>query len=282
MKWGQIKSIFIICFLVLDTFLVTQYLNKMNSEPQALPNQEISTIEDELNRMNVDYENVPSEAESAAYISAGRYQFTEKDVKSLNNQDVVNEGDMIVSTFENPISVPEEATRDDLSMFLDQMVLYGDEYTFWSWNEEHNIMLFFQSYNDQTVYFNKAGMLMVFLNKNHEVEYYAQTRLTNIELGEEKEMSQPIETLRSLIRNNHLYSGDRISNMQLGFHTLVPLDNGIQVFVPTWEITINKEKTYFVNAIDAQSISRDEEEFIEEVKNNVETIRQRDTGSDED
>ncbi|SET15781.1 Two-component signal transduction system YycFG, regulatory protein YycI [Salinibacillus kushneri] len=280
MKWGQIKTIFIICFLVLDYFLLTQYLSKANSEPQALPDEEAASFQDELDARNINYEKIPSEAEKTTFISANQYQFTKKDIASLNDQKVVNDGDIIVSTFEEPISIPEELSEEELNNFLDQNILFGDEYQFWSWNKDQNILLFFQSYNDKTIYFNKAGMLMIFLNDNNEMEYYAQTRLSDIEIGEEREVSQPLETLEVLSNNDQLFTNDEITKMKLGYQTLVPFENG-QVFVPTWEISINDERTYFVNAIEARSISRDEEQFIKEIRDTVETIRQRDTGSDE-
>ncbi|MRG87978.1 two-component system regulatory protein YycI [Salinibacillus xinjiangensis] len=279
MKWGQIKTIFILCFLVLDIFLLTQYMEK-NQEPGEFKDQETSSFDDEMKRKNINLDNIPTEAGPSAFIQANRYKFTEEDIKQLKNQEANTQNDFLVSKFEEPIPIPSGLSEEDINAFLSKNILYGDQYTFWNWNEEKNILLFFQTYNGNTIYYNKGGMLMIFLNEDGEMDSYAQTMLTDIELGEEKEVSQPKATIKVLNNNDNLYTNDEITDMKLGYHTLVPFESGLQVFVPTWKISINDNRTYFVNAIGAQIISRDETTFIEEIIDSVQ-VNESNSGSEE-
>src|SRR5699024_1070849 len=60
-------------------------------------------------------------------------------------------------------------------------------------------------------------------------------------------------------------TGDEITKISIGYHTVVPLANGVQVFVPTWKITVNDEQYYFVNAIEGIVFPGDETEFFKQV-----------------
>src|SRR5699024_3508968 len=75
---------------------------------------------------------------------------------------------------------------------------------------------------------------------------------------------QPIKAIETLYGHNELVSGDKVSAVDIGFHTRVPLANGVQVFVPTWKLTVNEEKNYFVNAIEGFIFSSDEIGFLQE------------------
>src|SRR5699024_3258245 len=62
-----------------------------------------------------------------------------------------------------------------------------------------------------------------------------------------------------------LSSGDNITRVNIGFHTRVPFESGVQVFAPIWKVDVNDEKNYFVNAIEGFIFSTEEQEFLEDV-----------------
>src|SRR5699024_9741688 len=80
-----------------------------------------------------------------------------------------------------------------------------------------------------------------------------------------KTLIKPIKAIETLYKANELRSGDEITRVDIGFHTRVPLANGVQVFVPTWKVQVNNEQDYFVNAIEGFVFSGDENEFIGDV-----------------
>src|SRR5699024_2505173 len=57
---------------------------------------------------------------------------------------------------------------------------------------------------------------------------------------------------------------EQCMSMSLGYHTIAPLPDGVQVFVPTWKVTVNDERNYFVNAIEGFIFWGKDEDFLEE------------------
>ncbi|MBB6454451.1 regulatory protein YycI of two-component signal transduction system YycFG [Salirhabdus euzebyi] len=273
MQWGQIKTIFIICFLILDIYLITQVLAK-ESEPGELFNPETTSIREELEEKNINIENIPESSKKATYISASWHSFTEEELQTIKNQTVMNAGDMIIADFNEPIVLSEDITVEEVTRKVTENILYSDKYVFWGWDEEKNIMLFFQQHNGQPIYYNKGGMLYIQLNEENEMVSYGQTMLEEITLqSEETDVSKPIEAVEVLLENNKIFSGDHISSMELGYHTFFPFDNGVQVFVPTWKVIVNNNQTHFINAMEGQIISKDEDEFITEIQQSIEKVR---------
>ncbi|MYL34460.1 transcriptional regulator [Pontibacillus yanchengensis] len=273
MQWGQIKTLFIICFLILDIFLAQQFMQKQKQSEYGLLDD--STIEEQLEAEDITLGDLPKENVKQAYISAKRHTFSlqeqEEQKEKLENQEYeVFNGDILISTFKEPIPIDLEAPEQDLASKVKNQVLYGDRYTFWSWNEKSRTLLFFQNYKEKPIYFNENAIIIAFLNEDNELISYAQTMLDNIHsTGEAQELIKPIHAVETLYTQNQLYSGDRVNAMNLGYHTLVPLANGVQVFSPTWKINVNEKRNHFVNGVEGQLISTDESQFVNETINKI-------------
>ncbi|KGP73197.1 two-component system regulatory protein YycI [Pontibacillus yanchengensis] len=273
MQWGQIKTLFIVCFLILDIFLAQQFMQKQKQSEYGLLDD--STIEEQLEAEDITLGNLSKESIKQAYISAKRHTFSvqeqEEQESTLENQEYeVFNGDILISSFKEPIPMDLEAPKEELANKVKEQVLYGDRYTFWSWNENSRTLLFFQNYKDSPIYFNENAIIIAFLNEDDEMISYAQTMLDNIHTtGEAQELIKPIHAAETLYTQNELYSGDQVSGMSLGYHTLVPLANGVQVFSPTWKINVNEKRNHFVNAVEGQLISTDESQFVNETINKL-------------
>src|SRR5699024_2681325 len=113
-------------------------------------------------------------------------------------------------------------------------------------------------------------------NDDNEMIFYTQTMLGESEpRAEKKTLIKTIKTIETLYKANELKASDEIMKIDIGFHTRVPLDNDIQVFVPTWKVSINDEKEYFVNAIEGFVFSGDENKFLTDViSTNIGSINQ--------
>ncbi|MEQ6388626.1 two-component system regulatory protein YycI [Bacillaceae bacterium S4-13-58] len=273
MQWGQIKTLFIICFLILDIFLLLQFMEKRNQTELEIIAE--TTFQDQLAADEIMVSNIPAEYEKEAYISSKRYKYTAEDRErmkaELSNQEIsiVNE-DLVLSTFRKPIKLIEDFTPEDLIQIVRDNVLYGNEYEYWDYNQEKKAILFFQQYKGRTINYNQSGLLLLLVNDNGEIVQYSQTLMHEFkEQSEEQELVKPINAIETLYDRSQLSSGDEITSVQLGYYTFVPLSNGVQVFAPTWIITVNQEKRFFVNAVEGIYISTDEGTFVDNSMTNI-------------
>ncbi|QHE54129.1 two-component system regulatory protein YycI [Pontibacillus sp. HMF3514] len=273
MQWGQIKTLFIICFLILDVFLVQQFFEKREqAQIGLLPD---STIEEQLEAEKITLGDLPKESIKETYISARRYVFNDEDQKKLDeleNQsyEFFNDETILLSELEESVPIDVEASDEDITTKVKDQILYGDNYEYWGYNKEANKLLFFQSYKNNPIFFNESGVVIVFLNEDQEMTRYVQTMLDDFnKTGEKQELIKPKQAAITLFSRNELYNGDNVSDMNLGYYTLVPLSNGLQVFAPTWKILVNEERQYYVNAMEGQLISMDESTFVEDTIQNL-------------
>ncbi|GGD02415.1 two-component system regulatory protein YycI [Pontibacillus salipaludis] len=279
MQWGQIKTLFILCFLVLDFFLVYQFINKTEqSQLGVLPD---TSIEEQLEAEDIQLQNVPENPPKKTYISAKRYDFKEEDLETLEENDNQNPevyGNILISEFKEPVDIDLEADESKISSIVKDEILFRDEYQYWGYNERWNVLIFFQLREGDPIYYNQNGVVLAFLNEEKDgISRFTQTHLDEIKnTGEEQDLIKPIQAISTLFDKNKLYSDDTVTKFDIGYYTLVqvPLQNGVQVFSPTWNIHVNEESNYFVNGLEGQYISKDEDEFvnefIQEMKDSVE------------
>lgn len=272
MKWGQIKTIFIVSFLILNIFLLQQLLDKINrTNYETLAQHE--SLEERLAADEITIGELPERGKKETYVSAKRYSFTLNDLESLteqlNNQKIVltNNSEIIIAKFVEPLEMDLEKNFNASIELIKSQVIFGDQYQLWHYYPNDQMILFFQEQNDHTVYFNESGLLAVMLNDEGDAIQYSQTILTDVTpQSEEQTVIDPINAIEVLYNNNNLIQKDQITEMKIGYHTLVPLDGGLQVFAPTWKIEVNGERNYFVNAMEAQLIPHDERDFVKKVK----------------
>ncbi|GGC95089.1 hypothetical protein GCM10007216_27270 [Thalassobacillus devorans] len=269
MQWGQIKTLFILSFLILDLFLLQQFLGKQDENLEQI--EESTPAEEQLALENIDYSEIPEEQEDIAFINGSRAEFSEEDMEALDSIEGIsrpdfNNDNLLYIEFNDPIPLEEDDSSEEIMDKVDDYIIYGDQYAYWGKNEEQNVLLFFQKNNNRTIYFNESGLLM-FLVEDGSITGYYQTRLGNIESENEKtELVQPISAVYQLYDNGDLASGDKITDMVVGYHSKTKTNKedptGIQVFAPTWKITVNSEEIYFVNATEGKVLDIEEDEFI--------------------
>ncbi|WP_407269407.1 two-component system regulatory protein YycI [Radiobacillus sp. PE A8.2] len=262
MQWGQIKTLFILCFLILDIFLIQQFLVSREPDIPYLPE---STVEEIVKTNIKGVEDIPTETTQASYLYASRKQFTEEEkamVSSFTNQEteIVN-NNLIVSLFKEPLAY----NQDNPSDILPNYVLYSDQYVYWGKNDASNTLIYFQKSDDKPIYYNSGGILLIFLNEEGEMVQYVQTMLTKEEDEEDQyDLINAFDAVTYLYRSNSLIEEDEITDYRIGYHTVIPLYDGVQVFAPAWKITVNGQKNYIVNAIEGHSYPKTDNVFISE------------------
>ncbi len=244
-------------------------MNKQEAADLALIKLQDPTFDETLKEENIKISMLPEEQPDEAFISLKQKTFSEKDKKDLAqlpNQTVdVIKDQFIVAAFKKPIPMPQPFTEENITEVVKRNIIYPSEYVFGEWNKELNVLLFYQTKNNRPVYLNQNGILLIYLNNNNEMVSYTQAMLGDtVETGEKKKAIMPITAIEKLYNNNQLYSGDEITKVDLGFHTTVPLPNGVQVFLPSWRIVVNDDNCYFVSAIEADISAGNVVEFLDE------------------
>lgn len=265
MQWGHIKTLFILSFLLLNIYLVSAFIDRQQ-EIGYLDSQELP-IEDQLASEEITYEDVSSIDEmQMAYISVIQRDLTVEDMEELADLEEqtteVFQDNIIISELEESIPLSKEMTAEELESNVLPKVLYGEEYTYWNWDEEVNVVVFFQEKEDSTIYFNENGLLIGFLNEDGELTHYAQTILGESEVqGELVQLNQPVQVIGQLYNANYLNRGDEITDMKIGYYSRITAE-GIQVFAPTWNVEINEEENQFVNAAEGVIYESNPQEFL--------------------
>lgn len=256
MDWNKIKTIFILTFLILDLFLVFQFIDKRNASSQLTWIRE-TKIEEQLQAENISYPDLSEEVVQEPFIRAEKKHFVQADLKKFDDQtiSIVREGP-IVSILDHPYPLYTNNVKNRLSKFIEQHVYQGEQYKLWKWDKRTNKLLLFQTYNGRMIFHNESGLLSIQLDEDHRIIGYEQTYLANIEEvedeGNNQDILQAIRAIESLYRKNYLTYGNEVSKVELGYYKVVPLTEDVQFFAPTWHIQINDETNYFVNAIEGQ------------------------------
>lgn len=269
MQWSQIKTLFILTFLILNIYLLIQFFDKLEEENYGILEYDNSSIEQILEEENISINSLPLGQEKESFISVRKRVFTDDDLENFeehNDQNLFTmDNNFLISLFENPIAIPDTPDLEVIEGFVKKYFVYPEDYELWSWNKDMNVLIFFQEKNDRPIYFNQNALILVFLNNKDEIVFYTQTMLGESDADKDKkDLIKPITAIETLYNSNELRSGDEITKMEIGFHTRVPTDQGIQVFVPAWKVSVNDERNYFVNAIEGWVFSSDEYLFLEE------------------
>ncbi|MCM3740151.1 two-component system regulatory protein YycI [Oceanobacillus luteolus] len=264
MQWGHIKTLFILSFLILNIYLISAFIDRQQ-DVGYLDNQELP-IEDQLASENITYENIDENVSQLPYISVIQHELSEDELEELENVEgqttEVFNNNLVVSELETAVQISPDMTPEALEAAVQPLVLYGEDYSFWEWNEELNVLVFFQEKEGRTIYYNENGLLLVFLNKDNEMTHYAQTILGESEVqGDLVQLNQPPQVIGQLFNANYFNRGDEVTDAKVGYYSRIAAD-GVQVFAPTWKIEVNEERNHFVNAIEGIIYDNDPEEML--------------------
>lgn len=270
MQWSQIKTLFILCFLVLNLYLLYQIYEQQQKHDFVNESTE-STFEEQLEQDQIKIPdsvlNTKERRESFINVEQKIFDVDElTKFEPLPNQRIsIVDQTLIVSVIDETIRIPEKANAENIMNIINNLAPYMNEYEFWSWNKDLNVIILFQQKDGQTIYYNKNGLLLLFLNDNNEVVFYSQSMLSEEEATQEKQkLISPLRAIETIYNSGQLFFKDEITEVEVGFHTRIPSSTGVQVFVPTWKVVVNDEKNYFVNAIEGYVFASNDDEFLSE------------------
>lgn len=242
-----------------------QLLDRQEEDLSFIPE---SSKEEEL-ELNIDgLDNLSDESYSAPLLYALNYNYNEHaqtDLNALTNQrSIIVDETYLISRFKEPVAIDMDQPEFYLNV-LNTNVLSGESYIYWGADERANVLIFFQKM-DHPIFYNQNAVLLIQLNDDGEMTQYVQTRLEKEEGSEEEQdLIQQYDAVSRLYHNtNDLRTGDTINGAQLGYHNLISLPNGNQVLNPTWNITVNGNQHYFINALEGHDYSQSNH-FLREI-----------------
>ncbi|WP_166786770.1 two-component system regulatory protein YycI [Jeotgalibacillus salarius] len=261
MDWSKTKTIFIVVFLILDIFLFILFVQKYEDSQLEIIG-DLSTTE-RIADENVTLGELPDADDSRPYLNAEFSLFMNSDIQGLEGQSAtIREGQILSSILSDPIAIADPENPEELNEQIEDYVLYGDQYTFWDYDEEDNQLIYFQTFEDFTLYYNLNAQIAVQLNENNEAISYEQTHLTSLEeFTEEQQLREPRAVLETFYDRNLIQPNSTAVNLQLGYYPLFVQEAGsdsgdgaTQVLTPTWKMTIENENgdrnELFMNAVD--------------------------------
>ncbi|MET1248417.1 two-component system regulatory protein YycI [Sporolactobacillus sp. STCC-11] len=271
MNWSRTKSIFIICFLLLDVFLVFEmYMRQQdeNVEPVAdgsaiTHNYKMETIMPTLpqnvtflrgTRIDFNYQK-----DALVQLASGKNDAKKQKVNLEEN------GRQLTGMLVNPMMLGD-VKNEDVQKSLLNMVYQGHEYKFWRLDQGKETIKFAQTYQSRPVYVstrNKVQMLDFIVQKNQVTGF----RQSYLKLSSNKhnkvDLINAEQAINYLADRTDLvgYSMLHIKAIELCYLNTVGVESTEPlIFVPAWHIVAridSRTNDYFVNAVtgNVQSIN---------------------------
>ncbi|MBB6445439.1 two-component system regulatory protein YycI [Bacillus benzoevorans] len=256
MDWSKIKTIFIISFLILDIYLVYEFFKIQVTNEYEIQTE--ASIEKWLKADEIEYGQLPTGYREEYYLKARPKVFKEEDTERaiFFDQTVTIIGSTALeSVLDKPYKIKDKFEPSDLGGFIKTHILYGEQYRYWEKDNEKRTITYYQQYQGKPFYQNINGELKFLLNEENEIISYEQTYLSEIkELSESEKIIQPINAIETLYQGGYLDPKSKITNVELGYYTLVPLSDTTQVMNPAWCFVINDEKRLFVSAFEGKIV----------------------------
>lgn len=253
MDWSRIKTIFILTFLVLDIYLVYQFMNTRDAAQYEIPRE--APLEEKLKNDDISYGELPEAKNKEQYLSVRAKVFTNEETEKIKGQSIsLGDGTSIEAKLEKPLKLTSKFQPAELSAFIKANIFAGEQYKFWSKNDEAGTITYYQEHDQKTFYYNSNAKLTFYFNEDLEVTSYKQTYLEIIdELSDAEALLPPLRALETLYKKGLLKPKSKITDFELGYSTLVSL-TASHVVTPTWRIEVNGKENLFVHAFEGRVI----------------------------
>ncbi|WP_338450406.1 two-component system regulatory protein YycI [Niallia oryzisoli] len=269
MDWSKIKTIFIISFLILDIYLMYEFFKIWDaSQYEVVKRENEASIEKRLMADEIDYVPLPKGYVEDQYLKAKPKVFKDEDKEKdlLSGQKItIKDGTTLESTLNEPLKVSDKFGPSELNSFIKNHILYGEDYRFWEKNKDGTMIIYAQNYEGKTLFENVKGKLIFYINEDNEITGYKQTYLEEIEkLAKSEKIIQPIKAIEALYNTNKLLKPkSSITEVELGYYTLVDVSESAQVLNPAWCFTVDNKEKLFVSAFDGEIVELKDKKAVE-------------------
>src|SRR5699024_5532442 len=105
-----------------------------------------------LKTEDITFQDLPEQEYEEAFISVKQEMFKEDELSELDRYELQDTylltNYLLASKLEEPIKVERNIKKDNLTEIFNDIVYYPEEYTFWNWNKDLNVLIFFQNKMD--------------------------------------------------------------------------------------------------------------------------------------
>ncbi|WP_054636263.1 two-component system regulatory protein YycI [Thalassobacillus sp. C254] len=250
MDWSKTKTIFIVTFLLLNSFLVYQLIQKQNASELNVRAEMTLQQRFEDNNIRIT-ENLPDEINEGRHIVGKRTPVPQEAIDAVDEEEILFPDEHAMGVvLDEPYSISNDNVNEDIGSFLESEIYNGEQYRFASWDQENQNLVFYQTYQGSTVYTDQEEQLVLFLNDEGDVTSYLQSFLEVEEHGRKRELLSPLKAIESLLNEQLLTFNSVVSQVELGYYSYFSPLGESQVFAPMYRIEIDEESFYLVNAID--------------------------------
>lgn len=264
MNWSRTKSIFIICFLLLDVFLVFEMYMRQQDE----------SVED-VSDSGSKYSNykaetvIPSLPKDVTFLRGTRIDFNQqKDAlvqltdrkEDAEKQKITLEEDgrQLTGLFSTPKVLGNVKKNEDIQNTLLSMVYQGQDYKFWELGADKSTVKFVQTYRNRPVYVstrNRLQMLDFTVQDDQVTGFHQNYFKLSSNQNNQVDLINAEQAIKYLADRTDLvgYSTLHIKAIELCYlNTVGDGSADPLIFVPAWHITIRTNghtSDYFVNAV---------------------------------
>jgi regulatory protein YycI of two-component signal transduction system YycFG len=259
MDWSKIKTIFIITFLILDVYLLFQFMKIRDANKYELITE--TSAEDNLKAADIQYGELPKVPIKEQYLSAKPKTFNKGDLVKLKGKiaNIKEPSPILQVTLDKPIQLSSKFEPAELTSFLKENILYGDQYQFGEKDDKNKTITYFQQYENSPLFKNEKGMIIFKLSLDNQIISYQQTYLEDIaKMNAKADILPPLKAIETLHQKGMLKSKSKITKVELGYAT-IPLAATHQILAPTWRIVVDDKESLFVNAFEGQIIDLNNE-----------------------
>ncbi|BAC15405.1 hypothetical conserved protein [Oceanobacillus iheyensis HTE831] len=278
MQWSHIKTLFILSFLVLNIYLLFQFVQRQDQNDLPSLSNDNQTLDEQLESENIQIDDavLNREVPDFRYLSVAQRLFESAEVEDLNGIDGLQvttsiDNTLLFAQFEEPIEMPEEGTESEmLQSIIAPYVMQAGQYTYGTWNKELNVIAYFQTKEGAPIFLNQQAILLFYLNDDNEITHYTQTMLGDADKQGDRSIVTPKTAIGYLLRgsNGYLRQDQEVSDIDIGYYSRIePEDGGEIVFAPTWKVTIDDAVDYFVNGFEGIIYPGDYTQFFTDTIN---------------
>ncbi|MFT8871627.1 MAG: two-component system regulatory protein YycI [Sporolactobacillus sp.] len=259
MNWSKTKSIFILCFLLLDIFLVFELYIRQQDEDM----QNVEDSSSTHGNFRIDTQ-IPATPGTVTFLRGTRVNFEhEKDSIALltspprqlgQSIHLENDGLQLSSTLRE--SLKGKLSDSELQKNILGLVYQGQGYTYWKMDRGRGTVDFVQSYNGHPVFISgrsKIHMLQ-FSVKGNNVTGYRQSYFQFKQMNS-VDIISAARAISNLQENTNLfaYSRPTIKTIELGYINLVSdTSSNSLIFIPAWHVVVKSDGSqheFFVNGM---------------------------------
>lgn len=246
MHWSRIKSIFIVVFLLLNSFLGYQLWEKKTKKIELAQSYE-NSIDELLLLKNIRLlPELDIEQPELPQLNVQFLSYTFRDLALLAGQHVTIDDHKLIATLVEPYSLAEPWEEAVFFQdFVKEQVMNGEQYRFDAY------------FNQRIVYLQHVAELPIFggtlqfqLNHDQEVTGYEQIYYHVINQATPQPVISSFTCLRTLLENGAIPAEAAITRLTLGYFGQIYEANS-QILTPTWRVSVmfqDERLEYFVNA----------------------------------